>query len=167
MLIILGLRLRRFPASIRTFSSFWKNFPASRIKSIRFKEKAVTTEIYLLGDTLALDKEQVAALPGVERVIRISEEYRILGRHKYENRVVGFDYNGVHFGQENLNIFAGLCAVDNPRNVETMMSALKENGLSCTRMGAYKPRTNPYSFQGHGKECLPGYLNSPANTESR
>ena len=22
-------------------------------------------------------------------------------------------------------------------------------------MGAYKPRTNPYSFQGHGRECLP------------
>jgi 3-deoxy-7-phosphoheptulonate synthase len=22
-------------------------------------------------------------------------------------------------------------------------------------MGAYKPRTNPYSFQGHGKACLP------------
>jgi 3-deoxy-7-phosphoheptulonate synthase len=22
-------------------------------------------------------------------------------------------------------------------------------------MGAYKPRTNPYSFQGHGKSCLP------------
>jgi 3-deoxy-7-phosphoheptulonate synthase len=22
-------------------------------------------------------------------------------------------------------------------------------------MGAYKPRTNPYSFQGHGKNCLP------------
>src|SRR4051812_49803209 len=24
----------------------------------------------------------------------------------------------------------------------------------CTRMGAYKPRTNPYSFQGHGRACL-------------
>ena len=22
-------------------------------------------------------------------------------------------------------------------------------------MGAYKPRTSPYSFQGHGKSCLP------------
>lgn len=22
-------------------------------------------------------------------------------------------------------------------------------------MGAYKPRTNPYSFQGHGASCLP------------
>src|SRR3569833_2199369 len=36
-----------------------------------------------------------------------------------------------------------------------MMRALKEHGLVCTRMGAYKPRTNPYSFQGHGKNCLP------------
>jgi 3-deoxy-7-phosphoheptulonate synthase len=36
-----------------------------------------------------------------------------------------------------------------------MMKALQENGQVCTRMGAYKPRTNPYSFQGHGKSCLP------------
>jgi 3-deoxy-7-phosphoheptulonate synthase len=36
-----------------------------------------------------------------------------------------------------------------------MMKALHENGQTCTRMGAYKPRTNPYSFQGHGKSCLP------------
>ena len=52
-------------------------------------------------------------------------------------------------------MFAGLCAVDNPSNVETMMRALREHGQVCTRMGAYKPRTSPYSFQGHGKECLP------------
>ena len=36
-----------------------------------------------------------------------------------------------------------------------MMQALQEYGHKCTRMGAYKPRTNPYSFQGHGKGCLP------------
>jgi 3-deoxy-7-phosphoheptulonate synthase len=36
-----------------------------------------------------------------------------------------------------------------------MMKALRDNGQVCTRMGAYKPRTNPYSFQGHGKQCLP------------
>ena len=59
------------------------------------------------------------------------------------------------FNQENFNIFAGLCAVDNKKNVEQMMRALKENGQVCTRMGAYKPRTNPYSFQGPGMECLP------------
>jgi 3-deoxy-7-phosphoheptulonate synthase len=36
-----------------------------------------------------------------------------------------------------------------------MLRALSENGQTCTRMGAYKPRTSPYSFQGHGKTCLP------------
>ncbi|MBV6448273.1 MAG: Phospho-2-dehydro-3-deoxyheptonate aldolase [Nitrosomonas sp.] len=35
------------------------------------------------------------------------------------------------------------------------MKALRERGQVCTRMGAYKPRTSPYSFQGHGKTCLP------------
>jgi 3-deoxy-7-phosphoheptulonate synthase len=35
-----------------------------------------------------------------------------------------------------------------------MMKALQENGQVCTRMGAYKPRTSPYSFQGYGKDCL-------------
>jgi 3-deoxy-7-phosphoheptulonate synthase len=113
------------------------------------------TEIYLLGDTHALDKSEIEALPGVERVVRISEEYRMLGRHKDEKRNAGFDYNGVTFSQDNLHVMAGLCAVDNSRNVEAMMQALAANGQQCTRMGAYKPRTNPYSFQGHGAGCLP------------
>ena len=52
-------------------------------------------------------------------------------------------------------MFAGLCAVDTPRNVEATTKAIRDNGQVCTRMGAYKPRTSPYSFQGHGKNCLP------------
>jgi 3-deoxy-7-phosphoheptulonate synthase len=113
------------------------------------------TEIYLLGKTKTLDQETIEALPAVERVIRISEEYRILGRHKDDQRLTGFNYQGLRFDQNTLHVFAGLCAVDNRKNVETMMKALQENGQQCTRMGAYKPRTSPYAFQGHGKECLP------------
>ena len=30
-----------------------------------------------------------------------------------------------------------------------------DNGQVCTRMATYKTRTSPYSFQGHGKNCLP------------
>ena len=113
------------------------------------------TEIYLIGDTASLDKTEIESLPGVDRVVRVSEEYRILGRHKDDSRPTGFEYNGVEFSQDNLNVFAGLCAVDNPTHVEMMLKALRDNGQVCTRMGAYKPRTNPYSFQGHGKQCLP------------
>jgi 3-deoxy-7-phosphoheptulonate synthase len=113
------------------------------------------TEVHLIGRTDQLSVEEMKMLPGVESVVRVSEKYRILGRHKNDNRPTSFNYNGVRFSQDNLNIFAGLCAVDTRENVELMMMALHDNGLACTRMGAYKPRTSPYAFQGHGKACLP------------
>jgi len=133
----------------------------SNLKNIRTRvhdevgTRQTLTEIYLVGDTATLQIEDMEALPCVERVVRVSEEYRVLGRHHDDKRPTSFDYNGVRFGQDNLNIFAGLCAVDTPQHVEIMMRALHERALPCTRMGAYKPRTNPYSFQGHGKSCLP------------
>ena len=113
------------------------------------------TEIYLIGNTMALFLEDMQNLPCVERVVRVSEEYRVLGRHKGDDRPTHFDYNGVRFGQDTLHVFAGLCAVDTPEHVEMMMRALRDHGQVCTRMGAYKPRTSPYAFQGHGKACLP------------
>jgi 3-deoxy-7-phosphoheptulonate synthase len=113
------------------------------------------TELYLIGDTAALSIDYMKSLPCVERVVRVSEEYRVLGRHKDDDRPSHFEYNGVRFGQDTLNVFAGLCAVDIPEHVELTMKALRAHGQVCTRMGAYKPRTSPYSFQGHGKACLP------------
>ncbi|MGJ8686418.1 MAG: 3-deoxy-7-phosphoheptulonate synthase [Spongiibacteraceae bacterium] len=118
-------------------------------------QQQALTEIYLLGDTHTLDRAEIESLPAVERVVKISADYRILGRHNDQHRLTGFNYQGLSFDQDSLHIFAGLCAVDTPKHVEEMMRVLQANGLSCTRMGAYKPRTNPYAFQGHGKECLP------------
>jgi len=114
------------------------------------------TEIYLIGNTGALTVEQMQVLPCVQKVVRVSEAYRVLGRHKQgDDRPSSFEYNGVRFGQDSLNVFAGLCAVDSPESVEAMMKALKAHGQVCTRMGAYKPRTSPYAFQGFGAKCLP------------
>lgn len=113
------------------------------------------TEIHLIGITAAISLDDMRSLPGVERAVRVSEEYRVLGRHKGDTRASHFDYQGVRFGQDTLHVFAGLCAVDTRAHVELMMRALSGNGQICTRMGAYKPRTSAYSFQGHGKTCLP------------
>ena len=118
-------------------------------------EQQRLTEIYLIGDTMRIDPETLEGFEVVERVVRISREYKILGRHQGDQRSHAFTYNGVSFSQENLHVFAGLCAVDNRQHVELMMRALLSAGQVCTRMGAYKPRTSPYSFQGHGVECLP------------
>lgn len=115
----------------------------------------VLTEVYLVGNTASLLQDEIERLPAVERVVRISQAYRVLGRHHDGQRSTQFEYNGVIFSQDSLNLFAGLCAVDTPGHVEEMMRALRDHGQVCTRMGAYKPRTNPYAFQGHGKTCLP------------
>lgn len=115
----------------------------------------ILTEVYLVGDTAGLVVEDMQNLPCVDRVVRVSQEYRILGRHSDAARGTAFDYNGVTFSQEHLHVCAGLCAVDNPEHVELMLQALQQQGQVCTRMGAYKPRTSPYAFQGHGKACLP------------
>lgn len=127
---------------------------SARVHQVRGAQQQLT-EIYLLGDTKALDLREMQRLPCVERAVRVSEEYRIIGRHREQQRTASFTYNGVTFSQDNLNVFAGLCAVDTPEHVELMMRALRDHGQVCTRMGAYKPRTSPYAFQGHGKKCLP------------
>jgi 3-deoxy-7-phosphoheptulonate synthase len=133
-----------------------------RLPSIRYRvhrevgAEVTLTEIYLIGNTGALSVEQMQVLPCVQKVVRVSEAYRVLGRHKDgDDRPSAFEYNGVRFGQDTLNVFAGLCAVDSPESVDAMMKALKDHGQVCTRMGAYKPRTSPYAFQGFGGKCLP------------
>lgn len=115
----------------------------------------VLTEIYLLGSTSTIPQEPFEEFQAVEKVIRITERYRAIGRHAGQADAVGFEYNGLRFSQDTLHIFPGLCAVDTPENVETMFRALRDLGIATTRAGAYKPRTSPYDFQGHGKACLP------------
>jgi 3-deoxy-7-phosphoheptulonate synthase len=115
----------------------------------------VLTEIYLLGSTSTIPQEPFEEFPAVEKVIRIRERYRSIGRHEGQAEAIGFEYNGVRFSQDECLIFPGLCAVDTRENTAAMFRALKEMGITTTRAGAYKPRTSPYDFQGHGKECLP------------
>ncbi len=126
----------------------------TRISGVTGAERKVI-EIYVIGDTSRIPDEEIAMLPGVERVVRVSKKYRLIGRHTADQESLGFDYNGLYFDQDSFYIFAGLCAVDTPEHVEMMFAALKEVGITTSRMGAYKPRTNPYSFQGHGRKCLP------------
>ena len=85
----------------------------------------VLTEIYLLGSTAQIPLEPFEEFQAVEKVIRIRERYRAIGRHDGAE-AFGFTYNGVRFGQDTFHVFAGLCAVDSRANVESMFRALKD-----------------------------------------
>lgn len=156
MIIILDEHTRKGSPACAAILDWLNSKPgiSTRLHEIRGARQTIS-EIYLIGDTAVLDIEEVQELRGVERVIRVSQPYRILGRHEDGKRSSGFRYQGLEFSQDSFHLFAGLCAVDTPKHVELTMQALQGLGLICTRMGAYKPRTNPYSFQGHGAACLP------------
>jgi 3-deoxy-7-phosphoheptulonate synthase len=113
------------------------------------------TEIYLLGPTGVIPTAPFEEFASVEKVVRITEKFRAIGRHEGGLEAVGFEYNGVHVGQDSLTLWPGLCAVDTRENVELMFKALADNGINTARAGAYKPRTSPYDFQGRGASCLP------------
>ena len=86
---------------------------------------------------------------------KAAEEFRILGRRKGNEEPIRFTYKGVEFHPECFHVVAGLNAVDTREYTEQTFRALQQAGQVCARMGAYKPRTSPYSFQGYGKQCLP------------
>jgi 3-deoxy-7-phosphoheptulonate synthase len=113
------------------------------------------TEVYLLGPTGVVPAAPFEEFESVEKVVRVTQSFRAIGRHDGGLEAVGFEYNGVQLSQDTFHVFAGLCAVDKPENVEETFRALKALGLVTTRAGAYKPRTSPYDFQGLGASCLP------------
>ncbi len=58
------------------------------------------------------------------------------------------------FGNGEFNIIAGPCSVENYEQMDEVGNLLVKNNIKLLRGGAFKPRTNPRSFQGLGIEGL-------------
>ena len=76
------------------------------------------TEVYLLGHTGVIPTEPFEEFACVEKVVRVTERYRAIGRHGGGVDAVGFEYNGLHISQDSFHPFPGLCAVDTRPNTE-------------------------------------------------
>lgn len=55
---------------------------------------------------------------------------------------------------DEITIYAGPCSVESHDQFFEVAECVKELGLTWIRGGAFKPRTNPHSFQGLGEEGL-------------
>ena len=100
-----------------------------------------------------LDSSQLELIPGVREVVRISEPYKLVGRtFKSADTVV--DIAGVKVGGSEVIAMAGPCSVESREQVGIVARTVAASGARVLRGGAFKPRTSPYSFQGHGEEAL-------------
>ncbi|MFM7408587.1 MAG: 3-deoxy-7-phosphoheptulonate synthase [Cuspidothrix sp.] len=116
--------------------------------------------IGLVGETAALDLPRIQELsPWIEQVLRVEVPYKRASRqfrHGQASEVVVNTPQGeVIFGEHHpLVVVAGPCSVENEEMIIETALRVKAAGAKFLRGGAYKPRTSPYAFQGHGESAL-------------
>jgi 3-deoxy-7-phosphoheptulonate synthase len=114
---------------------------------VHLSEGKFCTIIGVIGDKKLIAGLPVEVMPGVEKVVSVTETYKLVSRgFKHENSVV--DVGGVKIGGEGLVVMAGPCAVESREQLLESAQAVKRCGAQFLRGGAFKPRTSPYAFQG-------------------
>jgi 3-deoxy-7-phosphoheptulonate synthase len=111
------------------------------------------TVIGAIGDERKLEQEYFEALPGVEQAMHIVKPYKIVGREWHKQNTV-IDIKGIPLGGSQVQIIAGPCSVETPEQMAAAAKEVHAAGCRLMRGGAFKPRTSPYAFQGHGVEGL-------------
>ena len=105
------------------------------------------------GDENILAALRLDGHPMVEWVKPVAAPYRLVSRELHPHDTVvkigDFAVGGSAFG-----VIAGPCAVESLDQTLNTARIVKAAGAFALRAGAYKPRTSPYGFQGHGPEGL-------------
>jgi 3-deoxy-7-phosphoheptulonate synthase len=112
------------------------------------------TIIGLVGESpTPLREDNYSTMPGVLNVMRVSSPYKLASRDFHPNDTL-VALNGSHAGNNRVLVIAGPCSVESREQTIEIACAVKEMGATALRGGAFKPRTSPYSFQGHGEKGL-------------
>ncbi|MEA5536099.1 3-deoxy-7-phosphoheptulonate synthase [Crocosphaera sp. XPORK-15E] len=116
--------------------------------------------IGLVGETASLDPLQIQEIsPWIENVLRVEQPFKRASlefRHGEYSEVMVSTPNGpVAIGKNHpIVVVAGPCSVENEAMIVETAKRVKAAGAQFLRGGAYKPRTSPYAFQGHGESAL-------------
>lgn len=111
------------------------------------------TIIGVVGDKSRLSTENIALLADVDRIVPVTESYK-LANLKFHPEPSVVKVGCTSIGPNTRTIMAGPCAVESNDQLMLIAEAVKKNGATILRGGAYKPRTSPYSFQGLEEEGL-------------
>jgi 3-deoxy-7-phosphoheptulonate synthase len=113
---------------------------------------AVRTIYAIVGDEREeLMINRLEGLDYIDRIDRIQSPFKLMDKRSdlASHRIT---IGGITLGEE-LFVIAGTCTIDpkNPNYFYETAAAVKEAGANMIRGGVWKPRTNPYTFQGDVK----------------
>src|SRR5258708_4116358 len=112
------------------------------------------TVLGAVGAGIDFDIRNIELMPGVQEVHRISSPYKLAGKgFRPEGTIVKLA-NGIDIGGNEVVVMAGPCSVESREQLFSTAEAVAKAGARVLRGGAFKPRSSPYSFQGHGEDAL-------------
>jgi 3-deoxy-7-phosphoheptulonate synthase len=116
----------------------------------------IQTVIAAIGDENTHQSlETLAAWPQVEHVHRVQKRYKLASREVTKGKDTIVKVHGQEIGAgKPFSLMAGPCSVESEEQLMSTAKAVKAQGATFLRGGAYKPRTSPYEFQGLAKEGL-------------
>lgn len=120
---------------------------------VHISEGKEVTIIGIVGDKSLLSGQNLELINGVERIVPVTESYKLSNRKFHPDSSV-ISLGNVSIGGNQLVVMSGPCAVESEEQVMSTAKAIKASGAHILRGGAYKPRTSPYSFQGLEEEGL-------------
>jgi 3-deoxy-7-phosphoheptulonate synthase len=128
------------------------------VKEMGLKEHVIVGEertvVAVIGNDRFKDKSALEGVDGVDSVVPILRPYKMASSEvKKERSVVPIGKAG-SIGGKKVGVIAGPCTVESKASIIEIAHAMKDAGAIGLRGGAFKPRTNPYSFQGMGEEGL-------------
>ncbi len=112
------------------------------------------TVLGAVGARADFDPRDIELLDGVREVMRITQPYKLASRvFRPEGTIVDLG-KGLRIGGPEVVVMAGPCAVETADQIGAIAERVSRLGARLLRGGAYKPRSSPYSFQGHGESAL-------------
>ena len=108
------------------------------------------TQIRVEPHAAAVSPEKVLAIPGVEDLAQPGSQHPLVDA---QPKVVEVGPVKIGAGERPV-LLAGPCSVESEASVDALAGRLARLGVGLLRGGAFKPRSSPYAFQGHGAEAL-------------
>ncbi len=107
-------------------------------------------QFYVEPGSTPVDPAALQAIAGVASVAREASRHP-----RIDAQPAAIDVAGVPVGGEAAPVLmAGPCSVESEEQIHGIAARLAEHGVAVLRGGAFKTRTSPYSFQGHGEPAL-------------
>ncbi len=129
-----------------------KNSAQRELERIGIKKADIAESFALYGKKVSITKD--GRLIDHSCGIVFEAKKPVLATKSWKNEDTIIDVGDLKIGGNMVAVIAGPCSIESEAQLLEVAMSVKRSGATILRGGAFKPRTSPYQFQGHGEKAL-------------